>query len=134
MVNGEQQIVNEKTTTSFTINHVPFTIFFIMGNLKRALKVDWDEVRGRWYAVRLASLPLPRNVGTWLTPRLMRWAGFEIGHATLFSQLPTVTGTAEMYDNLKIGRNCYFNAGATFEAGGKITIGRSATVFVVGSY
>ncbi|MGB1251175.1 MAG: acyltransferase [Candidatus Promineifilaceae bacterium] len=94
-----------------------------MGSLKRALQVDWEEVRGRWTLVRIVAFPLPRNVGTWLTPRLMRWAGFEVGHATLFSQLPIITGSNEMYQNLKIGRNCYFNAGATFEAGGQITIG-----------
>ena len=94
-----------------------------MGSFTRALRVDWEEVRLKWYAVRIASAPLPRNVGTWLTPRLMRWAGFEVGHATLFSLLPTVTGPASMYRNLKIGSNCYFNAGATFEAGGQITIG-----------
>ena len=96
-----------------------------MGSLKRALRVDWNEIRGRWTLVRLAAFPLPRNVGTWITPRLMRWAGFEIGHATLFSQLPTVTGPNEMYQNLTIGSNCYFNAGATFEAGGQIEIGNN---------
>ncbi len=92
------------------------------------MKVDWNELRPRWLLVQMLMKPFPRNVGTWLSPRLMRAAGFDIGEGTLFSALPVITGEKDMIKRLRIGRGCYINAGCTFDARDFITIGDDVAI------
>jgi maltose O-acetyltransferase len=99
-----------------------------MRRIANAIKVDLNELRPRWLLVQLAMKPFPRNVGTWLSPRLMRAVGFEIGEETLFSALPTITGGRDMVMRLQIGRYCYINAGCTFDARDTITIGDDVSI------
>lgn len=99
-----------------------------MSSLINALKVDWNELRPRWLLVQMLMKPFPRNVGTWLSPRLMRRAGFDIGEQTLFSALPVITGEKDMIQRLRIGKYCYINAGCTFDARDFITIGDDVSI------
>ncbi len=99
-----------------------------MGSILNAIKVDWQELRPRWLLVQLLMKPFPRNVGTWLSPRLMRAVGFEIGEGTLFSALPVITGEKDMIQRLRIGRYCYINAGCTLDARDFITIGDDVSI------
>jgi maltose O-acetyltransferase len=58
----------------------------------------------------------------------LRAAGFQIGHGCVMWGLPTITGGAQLYTNLTIGRNCVFNVGCFFDLGAPIGIGDQVAV------
>ena len=96
--------------------------------LLQVVRQETDQWHFKWYAVEAALSILPINVFGRMRTRLMRAAGFRIGHATVFSNTPCIQGAGDIYSKLVIGDNCYLNTGAFFELGDHITLGHNIAV------
>ena len=74
----------------------------------------------------LGSLPtklLPPLVGNRLRTRLFQLAGVEIGHATTIGGRFQIQGDGRAAPRVRIGRDCWINAGCMLDASETITIG-----------
>ncbi len=74
-----------------------------------------------WFTQLLVAL-LPLHVGGRLRALALTTAGFKIGPRTIFWEMPTIVGNRNLYKNLQIGQDCWFNIGCYFDLGGRITI------------
>ncbi len=93
------------------------------------VRQETAQWRVKWYLARVLLAPFPVNVMGRLRTRLMQWAGFAIGHGTVFSQTPEIQGTyGDFYNKLVVGEKCYINAGAYFDLGDHITLGKNIAV------
>jgi len=90
-----------------------------------------EELAGlhlRLLLARLVLWPLPLHVGSRLRVRILRLAGFRIGPGTVMWGAPTLTGGGDLCRRLRIGRECWFNAGCFLNAGADILIGDRVAV------
>ncbi len=94
-----------------------------MGKIKRVVYEELSGLHLRLLVARLILMPLPLHVGSRLRVAVFRLAGFRIGAGTLMWGTPTITGGADLYAKLIIGRRCWFNVGCFFDLGASITIG-----------
>jgi maltose O-acetyltransferase len=67
--------------------------------------------------------PFPKYSGNQLRARALALAGFDIGPGCGFFGKAIITGSGNIYERLKIGRNCWFNIDCLFDLGAQITIG-----------
>ena len=73
-------------------------------------------------------LPVPIHVGGRLRVRILRACGFKIGPRTVMVGTPTFTGAEDMYENLTIGADNWFNIECVFDLAASITIGSGVAV------
>lgn len=93
---------------------------------QRVLELHRQETGGLHGGLLLARLllfPIPEHVGYRLRPFVLRVIGFRIGRGTMMAGTPSIAGPGNPYENLEIGRECFFNVGSMLEVGGKLTIG-----------
>lgn len=94
-----------------------------MKQLWQLLRSETDQFHLRLQLAQLGMWPLPPHVGTRLRVYLLRMAGFQIGRGTVLWGTPTITGSGDLYQRLRIGCDCWFNGGCLFNLGATITIG-----------
>lgn len=94
----------------------------------------WQKVREelaplslRVSLTRAILSPLPPNVGTRVRVQVMRLAGFHIGRGTMFWGMPTIVGTSNVVEKLRIGNGCWLNVGCYLELGDEIRIGNDVS-------
>jgi maltose O-acetyltransferase len=71
---------------------------------------------------------LPIYVGARLRMRILRLAGFQIGHGTVIWGTPNISGNRNLYQHLVIGQNCSINIDCFLDLGAKITIGDNVSI------
>jgi acetyltransferase-like isoleucine patch superfamily enzyme len=95
-----------------------------MNKLKSLLREEFAGLHGRLLLARFLLAPLPHYVGSRLRVRLLRQLGFRgISSSVVMWALPTITGTGNIYERLKVGQICRFNVGCFLNLGAEITIG-----------
>ena len=96
-----------------------------------ALRVAREELANlhiRMAIVRLLLAPLPDDVGQRTRTRVLRLAGFQVGHGTVFSGTPHITGPRRLQRRLAIGQRCYINVGCRFDLNERIDIGDEVAI------
>lgn len=99
-----------------------------LGKLARVVREELSGLHPRLLLIQALLAPLPAHVGSRMRVYALRAAGFQIGHGCVMWGLPTITGGAQLYTNLTIGRNCVFNVGCFFDLGAPIGIGDQVAV------
>ena len=94
---------------------------------RQVLHDELADIRPRHALVRLLAAPLPINTAIRLRATVLKLDGHRLGRGIAFADVPRVFGEGRLAGRLTIGDHCYFNAGATFELGDTITIGRRVT-------
>ncbi len=94
-----------------------------MHKLRQVLREELEGVHGRWLLAQAALALLPPFVGSRLRVRVLRLAGFRIGHGTVLWGTPTILGSGDLYGRLQIGRDCWVNVGCLFDLNAPITLG-----------
>jgi acetyltransferase-like isoleucine patch superfamily enzyme len=69
---------------------------------------------------------LPIAVGDRLRAQVFRLFGFSIGRGTLIADVPMITGSKDLFSNLRIGRECWINVGCFLELYAPVTLGDRA--------
>jgi maltose O-acetyltransferase len=87
-----------------------------------ALKKEWGFFHFRLWLAQVMTSIIPIHVGVRLRAYALSWAGFEIGARTVLWGMPRIVGSKNLYQNLKIGRECWFNIGCYLDLGDRITI------------
>jgi maltose O-acetyltransferase len=90
--------------------------------LRRALAEELGGIGPRLLLSRLLVAFLPGHSFGRLRVRLLRLAGFDVGLGTVLAGAPTITG-GRAHRLLSIGRDCWFNVGATLDVHAEVTIG-----------
>jgi maltose O-acetyltransferase len=99
-----------------------------VSRLTQLLREETEGLHGRLLLAQLLVAPLPYHTGTRIRALVLRLAGFEIGHGTVFWGMPTLTGPGNFRSRLVIGRFCWFNVGCFLDLGHTITIGDHVSV------
>jgi acetyltransferase-like isoleucine patch superfamily enzyme len=94
-----------------------------LARLGRVIREETHGIHLRLLLVRLLTWPLPHFAGGRLRVLLLRVVGFRIGRTCIMYGTPTVTGNHDLYNNLKVGEECWFNVGCFFDLMGQITLG-----------
>jgi maltose O-acetyltransferase len=94
-----------------------------ISKFRQLIREESEGLHGRLLLAQLLLAPLPLHVGSRLRAAVLRLAGFRIGPGTVFWGTPTITGGGDLYRRLRIGRECWINAGCFFDLGEHITIG-----------
>lgn len=93
-----------------------------LARLRSVLAQELEGARPRLLLSRFLLAFLPIHTFGRLRVRLLRLAGFRIGHGTVLAGAPTITG-ARAHRLLSIGRDCWMNVGATLDVHAEVTIG-----------
>jgi maltose O-acetyltransferase len=92
----------------------------------------WHEEFDGWHwrllIARAVLACLPIHVGSRVRPAILRLAGFHIGRGTVMWDMPTITGSGNLYERLHIGDYCWINIGGFFNLGGTLTIGNRVSI------
>ena len=95
-----------------------------MKKLKIIILEELAGMHARYLLARLLLSPLPHYVGSRLRVRLLRLLGFRgISPSVVMWSLPTITGTGNIYERLKVGKICRFNVECFLNLGAEIKIG-----------
>jgi len=99
----------------------------VLAKLQQLFKEEFAGLHLRYLIARFFLGWLPINVGGRVRVRLLRWAGFRIGHGTLMAGMPELSGDKNLYRNLTIGEGCWFNVRCFLDLGSAITIGNNVS-------
>jgi maltose O-acetyltransferase len=94
-----------------------------LAKLARIIREETNGIHLRLLLIRMLIWPLPHYTGSRLRVRLFRLAGFKIGRGCVMWGTPTMTGSHDLYNNLTVGEECWFNVGCFLDLGAPITIG-----------
>ncbi len=97
-------------------------------NLIGVIREELSGIHPRLLLAKLALLPLPIHAGGRLRVRALRACGFNIGPRTVMVGTPTFTGGADIYSNLVIGADNWFNVECILDLGAPITIGSRVAI------
>lgn len=89
----------------------------------KLLREDTSGLHPRLMAVNLAVRLLPWRTAPLARARLFALAGFRIGEGTTLMSLPKISGGPTLYQNLRIGSDCWIDADCVFDLAERITIG-----------
>lgn len=93
-----------------------------------SLRNDFANLDVRYFLFRLPTKLLPPLVGNRLRTRLLRLAGIRIGFATTFGGDLQVHGDRRSASRVRIGSNCWINAGCLMDASETITVGDGVAI------
>jgi maltose O-acetyltransferase len=99
----------------------------VLAKSQQLIKEEFLGFHLRLLLARLLLWPVPINVGGRVRVRILRLAGFHIGHGTVMAGIPAFTGDANLYRNLTIGEDCWFNVNCFLDLGAAITIGKNVS-------
>jgi acetyltransferase-like isoleucine patch superfamily enzyme len=91
--------------------------------LRHVLREETEGLHIKLLLSKLILRLLPPYVGSRLRVHILRWVGFQIGHGTVMSGTPILSGVGHIYDRLHVGEQCYFNVDCFFDLSAPITIG-----------
>jgi len=91
--------------------------------LQLVLREELEGMHPRLQLARLALALLPPFVGSRLRVRVLRLAGLHIGNGTVMWGLPTILGSGDLTDRLRIGEACWFNVGCLLDVNADLVIG-----------
>jgi maltose O-acetyltransferase len=94
----------------------------------RIIHEELDQFHPRLLLMNCLLTLLPIYVGARARMRILRLAGFQIGHGTVFWGTPRISGNLHLYQHLIIGRNCSINIDCFLDLGAKITIGDNVSI------
>ncbi|MEZ4681175.1 MAG: hypothetical protein R2932_43875 [Caldilineaceae bacterium] len=95
----------------------------MMDKFRHVLHEELEGLHPRLQLARLALSLLPPYVGSRLRVRVLRLAGLQIGHGTVFWGLPTILGSGDLSRRLRIGRDCWINVGCLFDVNAELILG-----------
>ena len=95
----------------------------MMHKLRHVLREETEGLHIKLLLGKLVLRLLPPYVGSRLRVRILRWVGFDIGHGTVMSGTPIISGVGPIYNRLRVGNDCYFNVDSFFDLSAPITIG-----------
>jgi maltose O-acetyltransferase len=90
--------------------------------IARVIRNEFEFFHFRLWLAQLMTAFIPIHVGVRLRTFALSMAGFEIGPKTVLWGMPRIVGSKNIYENLKIGRECWFNIGCYLDLGERITI------------
>jgi maltose O-acetyltransferase len=93
-----------------------------MRPVRQLIREEFYGFQPRLLLVRLLVAPLPEHTCSRLRTRILRWAGFRIGHGTTFAGMPAIAGSGDLRRRVSFGRHCWMNTGLRMDAGATITI------------
>ncbi|MGB0384120.1 MAG: acyltransferase [Ardenticatenaceae bacterium] len=95
-----------------------------LSKVKQLLHEELGGLHGRYLFARLLLVPLPNYTCNRVRVHLLRLFGFKgISSKAMMWGLPTITGTGNIYERLKIGAVSRFNIGCLLNLGADVTIG-----------
>jgi maltose O-acetyltransferase len=98
------------------------TLYSGRTSLPEILRQELLGLHPRLHLARALLAPFPAFVASRLRTALLRGIGFAIGRGTLLADVPTLSGSGDIYAKLQIGAMCWLNVGCFFELGAEITI------------
>jgi maltose O-acetyltransferase len=96
--------------------------------VNRLIHEEFGSIRPRLILIETISNLLPAYALCRVRTTLLRLAGFQIGHGTLFWGSPRISGTANIYRKLTIGERCGINFRCFFDLHHTITIGDQVSI------
>lgn len=87
------------------------------------IQSEFHQLHPRLLLAKFLLFPIPIYIGSRIRTMIFRLVGFNIDKGTLFIGTPTLTGTGNIYDRLKIGRDSIISWGCYLDLQGTITIG-----------
>jgi maltose O-acetyltransferase len=99
-----------------------------VNKLIRIIREELDQLHPRLLLMHCALALLPSYVGARLRMRILRLAGFQIGHGTVIWGTPRISGNRNLYQHLVIGQNCSINIDCFLDLGAEITIGDNVSI------
>lgn len=99
--------------------------------ISRFVNIAREELRGvrpRMLVVNAALATLPNYALGRVRTRILRLAGFEIGHGSSLFGAPHISGEGDIYGRLSIGKQCAINVGFSVDLGADITIGDNVSI------
>jgi acetyltransferase-like isoleucine patch superfamily enzyme len=94
----------------------------------RVLREETNNLHPRLLFAQMICALLPVHTGYRVRAAALRMVGFHIGRGTMFYDLPAISGSDELHNNLVIGKACRFNLRTSLELGARITIGDNVGV------
>ncbi len=92
-------------------------------HLKDAALDEVGSLNLRWEVLSALLAWLPTLSFIRVRTRLIRAAGFDIGHGVAFYGCPRLRGERNFYANLKVGKGAHINEGVHLDLSGLIDIG-----------
>jgi maltose O-acetyltransferase len=99
--------------------------------LSKLVRVTGEELKDLHPLLLLARAllwPLPIFVGGRVRSLALRAIGFQIGPRTILAGMPILIGGKDIYRNLVIHEDCWFNIGCVFDLGARVTIGSRVSI------
>ncbi len=100
----------------------------IIKRISYYLKIEMSVMHPRLWLAQILVAFLPLHVGGRLRALALSMAGFKVGARSRLWGMPTIVGPRNLYENLQIGEDCWFNIGCYMDLGGKITIDDRASI------
>ena len=94
----------------------------------RVAREELANIHVRLVLARLVLALLPDDVGVRGRTQVLRLVGFRVGHGTVLSGMPHITGPRRLEQRLTIGRRCYINVGCRFDLNERIDIGDEVAI------
>jgi maltose O-acetyltransferase len=92
------------------------------------IKTELGVMHLRLWLAQILVAFLPLHVGGRLRALALSMAGFKVGARSRMWGMPRIVGPRNLYENLQIGEDCWFNIGCYMDLGGKITIDDRAAI------
>lgn len=99
-----------------------------MSKLQQIFRDEMHHFNLRLLLLNLLLGPLPLFVGSRMRATGLRRAGFHIGRGTVMWGMPVLTGGTGLEQRLRVGEECWFNAGCRLDLSDVITIGERASL------
>jgi maltose O-acetyltransferase len=96
--------------------------------IARVIREEIEQFHPQLLLMNCLLALLPIYVGGRTRMRILRLAGFQIGHGTVIWGTPSISGNRNLYQRLIIGQNCSINIGCFLDLGAKITIGDNVSI------
>ena len=96
--------------------------------IRRAAHDELRDLRPGLLAANAVLALLPNYTLCRVRTRILRLAGFDIGHGSTFFGAPRVGGDGDIASRLKVGRNCAINVHLTLDLGAEIVIGDRVSI------
>ncbi len=91
--------------------------------LKKVLAEELLDLHFRLRTVYVFGTLLPKRAGGRSRSALLRLAGLNLGHGSIFSGMPTILASANYERLLTIGDRCWFNVGCTLDVHAEVKVG-----------
>jgi maltose O-acetyltransferase len=99
-----------------------------LSRLRHVIVEELGGLKLRLFLVKIFLGFFPIYGGGRIRAQVLKLAGFQIGQKCVFMDLPTITGTGDLYHRLIVGDNGFFNIGCFFDLAAVITIEDGVTI------